>query len=170
MVLALGELLGHPWIGVLLSVSVMTAAGLWALQAWFPSRWALLGGILVFLRVAISSYWINSYWGSCCGNRRCAGLWGTAKDTARPPHTRCSHFGLGCEHPCEQPSIRGFHLLPSSVCVPLCLAMQPPRPFMATCHPPDRPSVFRSDVSVRVLHGLLQLPPDWPSLGFPIRS
>jgi len=61
--LALGELLGHPWIGVLLSVSAMTGAVLWALQAWFPSRWALLGGILVLFRVALFSYWINSYWG-----------------------------------------------------------------------------------------------------------
>jgi hypothetical protein len=61
--LALGELLGHPWIGVLLSVSAMTGAVLWALQGWFPSRWALLGGILVLLRIAISSYWINGYWG-----------------------------------------------------------------------------------------------------------
>ena len=61
--LALGELLGYPWIGVLLSVSAMTGAVLWALQGWFPSRWALLGGILVLLRIAISSYWINGYWG-----------------------------------------------------------------------------------------------------------
>jgi len=61
--LGLGQLLGHPWIGVLLSVSVMTGIILWALQAWFPARWALLGGIFVLLQTAISGYWINSYWG-----------------------------------------------------------------------------------------------------------
>jgi hypothetical protein len=41
----------------------MCAAIAWMLQAWLPARWALLGGLIAFLKFAIVSYWINSYFG-----------------------------------------------------------------------------------------------------------
>jgi hypothetical protein len=61
--LAIGEKLGLPWIGVLLTAACMGAAIYWMLCAWMPSRWAFLGGILVALKLGIASYWMNSYWG-----------------------------------------------------------------------------------------------------------
>src|SRR5262249_23471972 len=62
--LALGQrLFGHPWYGVVLSVSFMCACICWMLQGWLPLRYAMWGSLLAVIQFGLFSYWINSYWG-----------------------------------------------------------------------------------------------------------
>src|SRR5260370_12057806 len=63
LLLAAGAWLGHPWMGVLFSVAILSAAVCWMLQGWFSPGWAFLGGMLTVLRFDLTGYWVNSYMG-----------------------------------------------------------------------------------------------------------
>ena len=64
LALALGSaLLGHPWAGVVLSISAFCGLCYWMLLGWTTPGWALLGGVLAVIEFGPLSYWMNSYWG-----------------------------------------------------------------------------------------------------------
>jgi len=63
LVLALGQLLGHPWVGVVLSAGALCAGCYWMLRGWTTAGWALLGGVLAALEFGPLSLWMNLYWG-----------------------------------------------------------------------------------------------------------
>jgi len=95
-VLAFGEGLGNPWIGVLLSCAVMCVVIYWMLLAWLPPRWAVLGGSIAWLKFCIASYWVNSYWGGAAAATGGALLLGALARLLRRPRTRDAIlFALG---------------------------------------------------------------------------
>ena len=62
--LAAGLLIANnAWVGVWLSVVLMCMAATWMLQGWVSLPMALLGGVLVTVRLAVFSGWINTYYG-----------------------------------------------------------------------------------------------------------
>lgn len=62
--LAAGLLIANnAWVGVWLSMVLMCMAATWMLQGWVSMPMALLGGVLVTVRLAIFSSWINTYYG-----------------------------------------------------------------------------------------------------------
>src|SRR5919108_1291882 len=73
LMLATGQVIGgHPVVGVWVSLGLACAAICWMLQAWLPSSWALLGGVLAIVRLGFLGsafpgwgfgYWGQSYWG-----------------------------------------------------------------------------------------------------------
>jgi hypothetical protein len=123
IVLAAGQLVGNPWTGVLLSAAAMAAAFVWMLQAWMPTRWAFLAGVLAALRLCVASYWINSYWGgavAAIGGALVLGAFGRIK--RRPSLGMGIALGLGVAILFNsRPYESVFFCVPVAIAVPLWL-------------------------------------------------
>jgi hypothetical protein len=65
---ALGRLLTHSaFTGVVLTLGIMCAALCWMFYGWLSPEWALAGGFLAVMRLAIFSYFGATYWGAPVG-------------------------------------------------------------------------------------------------------
>jgi hypothetical protein len=118
-ILAIGDLLGHPWIGVVLSMAAFFAALLWMLQGWLPPAWAFLGAAVVFLKLGIFSYWMNSYWGGAVAAFAGALLIGSYPRLIRKPSLGYSiAMGAGVAILLNSRPYEG-----AVVCVPVAIAL-----------------------------------------------
>jgi hypothetical protein len=61
LVLALGERLGHPIVGVWLSGALFVAAAAWMLAGWLRPPWARLGALLAAGSLVVASPWSHGY-------------------------------------------------------------------------------------------------------------
>jgi hypothetical protein len=61
--LAVGQMAGDPYYGVLLSAALTFSAAMWMLYGWFPPSYALLGWVIALTRWGPGTYWMNSFWG-----------------------------------------------------------------------------------------------------------
>jgi hypothetical protein len=83
--MALGQVLGHPWIGVLLTTAAMVVSMTWMLQGWFSPPWALLGGVLVWAHFGVFAPWVDSYYNGSLATVGTALVFGA--------YPRILHFG-----------------------------------------------------------------------------
>jgi hypothetical protein len=90
LLLAAGKVLfGNPWFALLGADGLMCAALCWMLQAWVPSRWALLGGFIAVLRLGLFGVWINTYHtGGSLAALGGALVLGALPRLMKAPHTR----------------------------------------------------------------------------------
>lgn len=105
LVLALGQVLtGQPIVGVWLSVALASLAIFWMFRQWLPARWALLGGLLVAVRLScfgptlgndVLGYWGRSYWGGAVAAAGGALVFGALRQVVRQPRIGPSVI-LGC--------------------------------------------------------------------------
>ena len=82
--LALGGLFGSKALGLCLGAGLLAAAMAWAFLRWLRPSWALLGAFLVLLRLAIGSYWHQTYWGGTAAAIGGALLFGALAPGRRP--------------------------------------------------------------------------------------
>ena len=100
VVLALGQLFGHPWVGVALSVGALSAGCYWMLRGWTSAGWALVGGVLAAIEFGPLSQWMNLYWGGAVSGVAGCLVCGALPRLRRAPTTRNAALlgaGLGLQ-------------------------------------------------------------------------
>jgi len=117
--LAVGQKLGSPYYGLLLSAAVTFSATLWMLYGWLPPSYALLGWVIALITWGPSTYWMNSYWGGLIpslGGILMTGAWPRLRKAVTLRDSGV--FGLGIAVLASSRMYEGFVL-----CVVACVAL-----------------------------------------------
>jgi hypothetical protein len=85
MSLALSQLLGHPAVGLWLGAALGCGAVCWMLRAWLAPPWALFGSVLALLRLGLTGYWSQSFFGGWIAAAAGALLLGGLRRTVDKP-------------------------------------------------------------------------------------
>lgn len=95
LLLAAGQWIRHPVLGVWLGIGLMAGALTWMLRGWLPGRWALAGGLLAVAQFVLLGreygggtlgYWSQTYWGgalAATGGALVFGAWPRIRRRAR---------------------------------------------------------------------------------------
>lgn len=121
LVLALGQLLGHPQIGVCLSTGVAAASLAWMLVAWLPARFTWLAWLVAVIHPGLQLKWGHSYMGGAVamiGASLLLGALGRARRKITAKQSATAALGivvLAISRPFEGAVL--------AVCVVVCLAV-----------------------------------------------
>jgi hypothetical protein len=87
LILALGQVLGHPVIGVWISTGLLCGALFWMFKQWVPTRWAVLGALLASLHPELL-HWAHGYWGGQLAMAGGAMMLGAVRRSLHAPQPR----------------------------------------------------------------------------------
>ncbi len=88
LLLAAGQVIGHPIVGVWLGFGLLGPATAWMLLAFLNRRWALLGGLLTLAQLGVATYWVSGYWSAVLPATGGALVLGAAPRLLRRPSSR----------------------------------------------------------------------------------
>jgi len=96
LALAAGQVLVHPWVGVMLSIGALSAGCYWMLRGWTTAGWALAGGVLAALEFGPLCQWMNLYWGGAVsGIAGCLAFGALPRLRAAPTTRNAAILGAG---------------------------------------------------------------------------